>query len=195
MTLHLVRHGLAAAGLDDLDPGLAPLGREQAQAAANALAHLRPARFAVSPLRRTRETADPFARAFGMEPEVRVEVAEVFDPDLPPAERKAIIGPFMEGRWSEQSEKLLAWRERALAALRELGGGGDAVVVSHYIAICAAIGAATDDDRVVPVKLANASITTLEARADGLSLTAAGAIDHLAPEQVTGLATALPGGP
>ena len=69
------------------------------------------------------------------------------------------------------------------------------MVVSHYIAICAAIGAATDDDRVVPVKLANASITTLEAGADGLSLTAAGAIDHLAPEQVTGLATALPGGP
>ena len=195
MTLHLVRHGLAAAGLDDLDPGLAPLGREQAQATARALAHVRPARLAVSPLRRTRETAEPFARAFGMTPEVRAEVAEVFDPDLPPAERKAIIGPFMEGRWSEQSAKLRAWRERALAALRELGGDGDAVVVSHYIAICAAIGAATDDDRVVPVKLANASITTLEADGDGFALTAAGAIAHLAPEQVTGLATALPGGP
>lgn len=195
MTLYLVRHGLAAAGLDDLDPGLAPLGREQAQAAAGALARLTPARLAVSPLRRTRETAEPFARAFGMEPEVRAEVAEFFDPDTPPAERQAIIGPFMEGRWSAQSAKLRAWRERALAALRELGAGGDAVVVSHYIAICAAIGAATDDDRVVPVKLANASITTLEAGADGLALTAAGAIDHLAPEQVTGLATALPGGP
>ncbi|MXY36711.1 MAG: histidine phosphatase family protein, partial [Dehalococcoidia bacterium] len=59
MTLYLIRHGLAAAGLDDLDPGLAPLGHEQAAITARALRKLTPSRLVVSPLRRTRETADP----------------------------------------------------------------------------------------------------------------------------------------
>ncbi len=195
MTLYLIRHGLATAGLDDLDPGLAALGREQAEAAARALAQLEPARLAVSPLRRTRETAEPFAKAFGLEPEIHVEVAEVFDPNQPPEERKAILGPFMAGLWSEQPEALRRWRERVIATLKGLGASGDVVVVSHYIAICAAIGEATNDDRVVPVKLANASITTLECGGGTLTLGVAGATGHLAPDQVTGIATALPGGP
>ena len=74
-------------------------------------------------------------------------------------------------------------------------GGGDVLVVSHYIAICAAIGEASSDDRVVLLKLANTSITTLEIEDGNLALGTAGTINHLTPEQVTGIATALPGGP
>ena len=196
MTLYLIRHGLAAAGLDDLDPGLAPLGHEQAAITARALGHLSPARLVVSPLRRTRETADPIAERFGLEPEIRQEVAEVFDPSVPPEERKAIIGPFMDGNWSDQNETLQAWRERVVETLAALGEGrDDVIVVSHYIAICVAIGAATRNDRVVPVKLGNTSITAIDVVAGKLVLVAAGSTDHLAEGQITGVATALPGGP
>ena len=196
MTLYLIRHGLAAAGLDDLDPGLAPLGHEQAAITARALGKLTPSRLVVSPLRRTRETADPIAAAFGLEPEVREEVAEVFDPSLPPEERKAIIGPFMEGVWSEQNETLQAWRQRVVGTLAEFeNGAGDVIVVSHYIAICVAIGEATRNDRVVPVKLGNCSITSIDVVGEKLILVGAGSTDHLPEEQVTGVTTALPGGP
>ncbi len=199
MTLYLIRHGLAAAGLDDLDPGLAPLGHEQAAITARALRRLTPSRLVVSPLRRTRETADPIAEAFGLEPEIREEVAEVFDPSLPPEERKAIFGPFMDGVWSEQNETLQAWRRRVVETLVDIGdgggGGGDVIVVSHYIAICVAIGEATRNDRVVPVKLGNTSITSIDVVGEKMMLVGAGSTEHLADEQVTGVATALPGGP
>ena len=196
MTLYLIRHGLAAAGLDDLDPGLAPLGHEQAAITARALSGREPSRLVVSPLRRTRETAEPIAKAFGLEPEIRKEVAEVFDPSVPPEERKAIIGPFMEGTWSDQPETLQAWRRRVVETLTEFGSGdGDVIVVSHYIAICVAIGEATRNDRVVPVKLGNASITAIDVVREKLVLVSAGSTDHLSDGQVTGIASALPGGP
>ncbi len=58
----MVRHGQAAAGFsDDLDPGLSALGREQADAAAAALAPIGPQPIIASPLRRCRETAAPLA--------------------------------------------------------------------------------------------------------------------------------------
>ncbi len=196
MTLYLIRHGLAAAGLDDLDPGLAPLGHEQAAITARSLGGATPSRLVVSPLRRTRETADPIAEAFGLEPEIRQEVAEVFDPSVPPEERKAIIGPFMDGHWSNQNETLQDWRSRVIATLLALGeDGGDVIVVSHYIAICAGIGEAIRNDRVVPVKLGNCSITKLDVVNGKLTLGTAGSTAHLADDQVTGIARALPGGP
>ena len=196
MTLYLIRHGLAAAGLDDLDPGLAPLGHEQAAITARSLGGATPSRLVVSPLRRTRETADPIAEAFGLEPEIRQEVAEVFDPSVPPQERKAIIGPFMDGHWSNQNETLQDWRSRVIATLLALGeDGGDVIVVSHYIAICAGIGEAIRNDRVVPVKLGNCSITKLDVVNGKLTLGTAGSTAHLADDQVTGIARALPGGP
>ncbi len=196
MTLYLIRHGLAAAGLDDLDPGLAPLGHEQAKITARALGHLTPSRLVVSPLRRTRETAEPIAEALGLEAEVRDEVAEVFDPSVTAEERQAFIGPFMEGNWSDQDETLQDWRQRVVDTLIEMGSGaGDVVVVSHYIAIGVGIGEAIRNDRVVPVKLGNCSVTKLDEVNGKLALVAAGSTDHLAEEQITGVARALPGGP
>jgi broad specificity phosphatase PhoE len=196
VTLYLIRHGLASAGLDDLDPGLAPLGREQAAITARTLGGLTPSRLVVSPLRRTRETAEPIAQALGLEAEVRDEVAEVFDPSVPAEERQAFIGPFMEGTWSDQDETLRAWRQRVVDTLIEMGSGaGDVIVVSHYIAICVGIGEAIRNDRVVPVKLGNCSVTKLDEVNGKLALVAAGSTDHLSEEQITGVARALPGGP
>lgn len=198
MTIFLVRHGRAAASVEDRDPGLDDIGRAQAAAAAEALRGKPARRLVVSPLRRTRETAAPIAVALGLQPEVRDEVAEVFDPTMPVDERRAMIGPFMAGRWSEQSEVLRAWRRRVIDALLELGLAAEAarhhvVVVSHYIAIGVAIGEATGDDRVVPVPIANGSITSVAAGHGGLRLVEAGSVAHLSPELVTGTHTALMG--
>lgn len=195
MTLYLVRHGLASAGVGDLDPGLAQLGHQQARATAVALKPVRASRVVVSPLRRTRETAQPIAHALVLKPEIRDEVAEVFDPNMPAAERSAMIGPFMAGNWSDQPQVLREWRQRALEALWEMGESGaatgaDIVVVSHYIAIGVAIGQAIGDDRVVPFPMANCSITTLEFEGGKLRLLAAGSTAHLKPELITGVHSA-----
>lgn len=195
--LFLVRHGLAAAGVEDPDPGLSDVGRRQAELAAEALVGTPFLRLVVSPLRRTRETAEPAARRLGLHPELRREVAEVFDPAMPAEARRAMIGPFMASRWSDQPPHLSAWRERVLGALRELAtaaGPGNVLVVSHYVAIAAAIGAALGDDRVVPMPVPNCSITVVEVAEGGrFGLRQPPSVSHLPPELVTGLRTALPG--
>lgn len=198
MTIYLVRHGLAAAGVADLDPGLAELGHEQARAAAEALRGKRATRLIVSPLRRTQETAAPIALVLGQAPELREEVAEVFDPAMPSEQRTAMIGPFMAGKWSDQSDVLRAWRTRVVDTLLRIGletaaGDGDLVVVSHYIAIGVAIGEAIGDDRVVPTAIANCSITSMEVGHDGFTLLEAASVVHLAEAQVTGAGSAMLG--
>ena len=203
MTLYLVRHGLAEAGAEHLDPGLAPTGHAQAKATAEALRGLNAGRLIVSPLRRTQETAAPIAEVLGLAPELREEVAEVFDPAMPAAERRAMFGPFMAGKWSDQPEPLRQWRARVVRTLVEIGVAAEledrsVVVVSHYIAIGAAIGYALGDDRVVPLPIANCSVTTLAPGGSvitGLKLLVPASTAHLEGELVTGLRTALPGGP
>lgn len=196
--LYLVRHGLAAAGVDDLDPGLSEAGRAQALLTARALDSVGAGRLVVSPLRRTRETAAPLVEALGLEAELRDEVAEVFDPSMPADERAAMIGPFMAGRWTEQPGALRAWRERVVETLLAIGLEAaqlnrPAIVVSHYIAIGVGIGEALGDDRVVPIRIANCSITSLDAGHGGLRLVEAASVAHLPPELITGVAQALPG--
>lgn len=198
MTIYLVRHGRAAAGAEDLDPGLDDVGHAQALRVSDALSGHAGAMLVVSPMRRCRETIAPLASATGIEPEVREEVSEVFDPAMAADQRRSMIGPFMQGAWAAQPEELLAWRRRCLDAVAELArrasaGGRDLVIVSHYIAICAVIGKATGDDRVVPAPIANASITSLELTNSGLQLLAAGDTGHLDADLVTGVHTAILG--
>ena len=71
--VHIIRHGRPAAvwgGVDD-DPGLDETGRAQARAAARSLLALpeesRPTAVASAPLRRCRETAEPLAKALGVD--------------------------------------------------------------------------------------------------------------------------------
>ena len=198
MTIYLVRHGLAAAGVGDLDPGLAELGHEQARAAADALRTVKAVRLVVSPLKRTRETAEPVATALALAPEIRSEVAEVFDPSMPSEQRSAMIGPFMAGKCSDQPERPAQWRARVVDALSQMAAeasaaGGDLVIVSHYIAIGVSIGEALGDDRVVPAPIANCSITSLTIDGGKFTLLEAGATAHLAPEQISGIHSAMLG--
>ena len=196
MALYLVRHGRAAAGIEDLDPGLDDVGRRQAGAAAGALAKVTAGtsvpRLIVSPLRRTRETAEPIAELLGLSAEIRSEVSEVFDPTLVIDERRKMLGPLLGGRWSEQSRELLAFRDRVLQALLE-HAAAPAIVVSHYVAISVALGAALGDDRVAPVPIPNASISRLEVRDQKFVLVEAAYTGHLSESLVTGASAALVG--
>lgn len=198
MAIYLVRHGKAAAGSEHLDPGLDETGRQQAQLMAEALRSRRIGRLVVSPMLRCRETMAPLADVLAMEPEVRDEVSEVFDPSMPADDRRVMIGPFMQSTWGAQSHDLRAWRRRCVEAVLDMGGeaadaGQDLVIVSHYIAICTVIGKAMNDDRVVPVPVANASISSVELVDRRFHLLSAGATAHLPPGLVTGVNTAIMG--
>lgn len=184
MTIYLVRHGRAEAGVEHPDPGLDDVGRSQAERAAAALKKTGAKRLICSPLRRARETAAPIAEALGVPPEIRDEVSEVFDPSLEVGARRDMLIPLLSGRWSEQIEPLRRWRDCVIDALVGLGGE-KVVVVSHFVAISAAIGASTEDDRVSPCALANASITTMEVVDGKLHLRRPGEVSHLSRDEIT----------
>jgi len=176
--VYLIRHGRPAStwGGDDLDPGLDEVGREQARAAAEALMAMleRPTRVISSPLRRCRETAEPFAAALGVEVETDPAVGEVPTPaTVPHAERAAWLQKAFGGRWSEIEGDLdyEAWRNEVA---RAVAGYAGAAVFSHYVAINAAVSVALGDDRVAAFRPDHCSITVLEPDGDGLILIAKG---------------------
>jgi len=159
--IYLVRHGKAAAGFDGHhDPGLDETGRAQAAATARELAPLGPLTLYSSPLARARETAEPLAAHWDSDIIVEPRVAEIPSPTDDLAARSAWLRAAMQGRWRDLDRDLNAWRERLIDCLRDLET--DAVVVCHYVAINVAVGAATDDDRLVVFAPDNASVTLLE---------------------------------
>ena len=81
--IYLVRHGKAAAGFGDhADPGLDDTGREQAAAAATALARLGPLPIFSSPLARAQETAAPLAQRWRVVPVIEPRAAEIPPPTI-----------------------------------------------------------------------------------------------------------------
>jgi len=192
MTLYLVRHGRAIAGVEHLDPGLDEVGKSQAAHVAEALKRFGATRLVCSPLIRARETARPIADLLGLQVEIRQEISEVFDPSMRIEARGALLMPLLSGQWSQQSAELRAWRDRLLGTLVELGTD-KTIVVSHFVAISAAIGASTEDDRVSPCALANASITTLEVHGGKLHLRRAGEVAHLDRDEITATHAVIPG--
>ncbi len=85
MELVLVRHGQPQwepDGKADDDPELTPLGRDQAERVAQALGGERFDAFYVSPMRRSRQTAAPLARALGAEPVVLPWLEEIRTPKM-----------------------------------------------------------------------------------------------------------------
>lgn len=144
--IHLIRHGATdAAG--GIDPGLSPLGRAQAEARAAVLRPLAPLPVLASPRRRARETAIPIARSLSAGAvEVEPAFGEVPMPSDDPALRQAWLETFMAARWLDLDAPLRAWRGRLLERLAAIGA--DTVVVSHFVAINAVLGAAIGDDRV-----------------------------------------------
>ena len=173
--VHMIRHGRPQSGWGDEhadpDPGLDDTGREQAEAACAALLALPepPTLILTSPLRRCRETAEPLARALGIEPIVEPRVAEIPTPrGIPALDRPDWLRAAFQGQWAsiEGDIDYLAWRDAVAEAVAARPG---AAIFSHFVAINAAASAALGRPEVMAFRPDNASITTFET--DGKRLT------------------------
>lgn len=170
----MVRHGKAAAGWNvDPDPGLDETGRAQALAVASRLVRLGPLTVVSSPLLRCQQTAFPLATAWGAEVLVDAAVGEIPSPAEHTVEtRGEWLREVMAGTWTDVATRSGAHYRtyRSTVAGRIASMTVDTVVFSHFIAINAVIGAATNDDRVVIGHLDNCSVTTFEVGGGRLEL-------------------------
>jgi broad specificity phosphatase PhoE len=167
--LYLVRHGKAAASFSEApNPGLDTTGLTQAEAMAERLAPLGPLPIVTSPLKRTRETAAPLERRWRFTARVEPSVGEIPSPMADPPARGDWLRAVMASTWSAQPDELQTWRRRVVDALVALGR--PTVVVSHFIAINVAVGAAEGDDRVVGFAPDHCSVTVLDVEDGGLRL-------------------------
>jgi len=165
--LWLVRHGRAASGWDmDPDPDLDEVGLAQAEHVAQRLAvEASGAAVFTSPLLRCRSTALALTQRFGIEAEVRQEIAEVPSPqEVAMADRVEWLGVAMQGTWANLGADYVEFRDNVVRFVRDCET--DAVLFTHFIAINAVIGAITGDDRVVVRRLANCSVTILDRHPD-----------------------------
>jgi broad specificity phosphatase PhoE len=174
--LYLVRHGRASAGWDaDPDPPLDEVGRGQAEGLAARLAPTIDGGLPVftSPLRRCQETAAVLARRWQVDVVVEPLVAEMpSPPGVPMGRRVAWIREAMAGTWNDLGPSYVAYRDAAIQWLT--AAPVSAVIVSHFFAINAAIGAATDDDRTLIRSLDNCSVTIFDVDGGRLSLVEGG---------------------
>ena len=168
-TLYLIRHGQAGAGFGQAyDPGLDATGLAQAEAIADELESLGPLPVVTSPLQRTRQTAAAFEKRWKVQARIEPAVAEIPSPTKDLHARADWLRQAMRGRWSALAPRYQEWREQVVAALLALRT--TTVVTSHFIAINAAVGAATQDGRVICFEPDNCSCTRLEVRAGRLHL-------------------------
>jgi broad specificity phosphatase PhoE len=171
--LYLIRHGRPTGGFADVvDPGLDEVGAAQAEAVARELGSHGPLPIVSSPLQRAQETAAPLARLWQSQVRIEPAVAEIPTPQMDLQARATWVRTAMRGRWSELGEVHQQWRERLVATL--VGLGTSTVVTTHFIAINAAVGAATGDDRMVCCEPDHCSCTILEIRDSRLHLVSLG---------------------
>ncbi len=172
--LYLIRHGEAASGWgEDLDPPLSDLGKSQAQGIAKRFGAIEPLQMITSPIRRALETSLPLAKSWGFDATVEPGVGEIPSPTESLEGRADWLRGVMAGTWGEQDAALQSWRANVVRALTDLPK--DTVIFSHFIAINAAVGAATADDRVVNFRPDNCSITIMQSVMDELRLVQHGA--------------------
>jgi broad specificity phosphatase PhoE len=171
--LYLIRHG-AIADSKDPDPALSALGRTQAETAAASLAPKGPLPIFTSTFRRALETAAPLAHLWNVAPKADRRLGEL--PPLPDSTfstHSAWLEYARKRRWPEMHESLRRWRDQVVETLLEIQT--DAVVVSHSIAINAAVGYAMDDDRVSCFDPENGSCTVLDSDGKHLHVVQLGA--------------------
>jgi broad specificity phosphatase PhoE len=123
-----------------------------------------------SPLRRCRETAQPLAERWGVEPVIDAAVGEIVSPadHAGLAARSSWLRDAMQGTWSALGPEHHAWRQAVLD--RILAIDADTVVHSHFIALNVVVGAALGDDRVVCFAPDNCSWTVVDVDADRISI-------------------------
>lgn len=179
--LYLIRHGRPSSswGDADEDPGLDDAGLAQAEAARDWLLARpegeRPRLVVSSPLRRCRETAEPMARALGVEAEVDPRVGEIPTPKaLSATDRPGWLRAAFQGTWKGIPGDLDydEWRGEIAASLVSRG---DTAVFSHYVAINAVVSRLLGLEEVLAFRPDHCSITVLETDGRSLSLIAQGA--------------------
>lgn len=172
--VHVIRHGRPAStwGDADEDPGLDAAGRAQSVAVAAEILALpeaqRPTRVVSSPLRRCRETAEPLAAALGVDILVDPRVGEIPTPSaLRHEERPAWLRRAFGGRWDEivGDRDYVEWTKAVAGALREHAG---AAVFSHFVALNAAVSAATGQVEVMAFRPDHCSRTVFAVEGDRL---------------------------
>lgn len=174
-TLYLVRHAHAAAGFGDaVDPPLSELGRQQASGLVGDLGTSGPLPMITSPLLRARETAAALEEHWRTMATVEPGVAEIPTPTDDLSDRQEWLRDALGSTWTGLGPRYRSWRDTV--ALFLTGIRTDTVIVTHFVAINAAIGAATGDDRVVCAALDNASVTTMRTDGDGLMLVTLGSL-------------------
>jgi broad specificity phosphatase PhoE len=139
MQLVLVRHGEPHWEPDGIavdEPELTPLGRSQAERAALALSRETFDALYVSPLLRARQTAEPIAKAVGLEPIVAPWLRE--------------LGlPVMAGKTSDEVQKFFeSARARDLARWWEGAPGGESFRHFHERVTAGMEGLLTGDHRM-----------------------------------------------
>lgn len=150
--LYLVRHAKAAANFAEAaDPGLSEEGRENAVDMALKLEPIGPLPILCSPLQRAQETAAPLANRWGEVADISAAVAEIPTPPDVAADGLAARGAWLKRiagqRFADQPGILRAWRQGVIGSL--LSCRTDIVIVTHFMVINAALGAALKDDRLV----------------------------------------------
>jgi len=159
--IYLIRHGRAAAAWgESADPGLSPIGQEQAEQASKTMQTRQAMPIITSPMARARETAMPLARAWQCTPEIDGRFSEIPTPKHIPATRKEWIDDILSSSWDAMDPVLQTWREDLLAAVQSLKQ--DTVVFTHFIAINAIVGSALEDKRVMVFLPDNASVTSVQ---------------------------------
>jgi broad specificity phosphatase PhoE len=168
-TLYLIRHARPAGSFgDSVDPGLDEVGKSQVEQVADLIARqTRSLPVYTSPLRRCRETAQPLAAIWGVQPIIFDEAGEIPSPPLSLAGRQSWLRKAMGGTWAELkqtapdgSPDFDAWRTTLVSAISAIAG--DSVIYSHFIAINAIIGAAQGIEQVVSFRPDHASVTTVD---------------------------------
>lgn len=166
--VYVIRHGRPASswGGDDGDPGLDDVGRQQAIEVMQSLLALpeaaRPRRVVSSPLRRCRETAEPLARALGLDLHIDPRVGEIPTPEaLSDSERPAWLRTAFGGEWGQILGDMdyAAWAKGVATAVAEYPL---TAVFSHFVALNAAVGVATGTRRVAAFRPDHCSVTTFE---------------------------------
>ena len=185
--VYLIRHARPAAGWGgaDDDPGLDEVGQAQARAAAETLLALpadrRPKEVVSSPLRRCRETAEPFAAAIGASVAIDPLVGEIPTPAaLAPQERGPWLRAAFAGRWADIQGDLDydAWRRAVAAAVASRPG---CAVFSHFVAINAVLSVLANDPQMIGFRPDHASISVFGLASGQLRLLERG------PEATTGV--------
>ncbi len=150
--LHFVRHGevfnpkgLLYERLEGFP--LSERGHKMAEAAASELAGLGRSvgKLLVSPLERTRQSAAPIAKRFGLEPQIEERIIEPWNKlrGYPMGARGLVSNPALavhlynplQPSWGEPYEEIAARMTEAALEAWDVAGGSDVVFVSHQLPI------------------------------------------------------------